>query len=1562
MRFFHTLFAVASGWLLSITAAAAAAEQRIHEPDEGAEIMDGFGAAIAMDGEWAVVGAPRDDSATVADEGAAYVLKRTAGVWAVQTKLHPQLPGVTCQRFGYHVAMRGDMMAVSARSSTFSSSGRVFLYRLSGEVWSLEKVFSETGGNESFGAAVTLQPEAVTIGMPLFGGVVICHNLVHGVWRRGQVISPPGGLASQGAFGTALATEGDVLLIGCPGLENNSTFLGRVYEHRLSSGVWTQSREIQAAPAVQGNRFGLSVKMAGGRALVGASGRRVLASVTGLGAYFYQVAPTGWTLLWSQTSPENVSVQSPEALALSDTRILMTAGRGVRQVLIPAIIPGGSWAASTLAGTVVPASYTMTSVAVGGDQALAGWQGKVTLTFVPDSTAGDDEGQVWPLAGSPSPTVGLPVKPAPTRAQVGSWFGEKAVIEGDVAVVGAHGYRNATGTQVGCAYILERQAGVWQIVQVLDRPAGSPSYASSFGQRFAVSGSWVYVCDPLLGRVFGYQRQSDGWPATPTFSFQPPPVPSYSTSRAVAVAASGDMLAVTVDSDATDTNYVHLFRISEGQPIPTGQVIERDVNFSDNSSTFGLSIALKGSTLAITDNARLHAAGRLRGEVSVYDLSGGGTRLVSVLTPPVMPRVHDSLDSFGREVLLSESLLVTGRPYQLGDWPMPFQPGSAGYLPTEPLPRPVDASGQPANGPSMALHGDQLFVSAFHQSDSWAVTRKMGLLYVWRQGKWVLVRELTPGVPGSTILPVVRALSADTVLHTLRPDEGSRVALSFMATQQVVAFDGPPLEPLTVQEGQLMDLGMLRDGQFITLPVRIQNQGGTPLQLSHFRLPPPADDIFSVSFTPGVVAPGEGSIAQITFEPVGEGYHEQAVEVLGEEGAVVLRFRLGYHTVSDFPPPEISLPAAALFRAGEPLGVHPEVNVPRNATFRWLRDGRVLPGQTGRILYFAAADKAHAGRYRLEVSQPDGSRTSAEISIGIYEAVVQEVWARENQALSFTARVWGPGVQVRWNLKDTWAVRGTQTPTLSILRADQVVPAFLPQLAVLATVSLGGEVSAVCHRSLLSLRSPPVLRTDLPRRLIVGQEVAASVSDMGNAGATGISGLAVSARGLPPGLSFDGEFITGMPQRTGTYRVTFTGRNLAAEALPLVRDVTVLPAGTALGTDFGQPQSYATLLTLPLPPGTPDPATSPGLITLRTTSGAGFSGTLRAGAAQRSFSGRWIPSEDGSPQRQAEVVLYSFLGYRQVILRMDQEFVSITASLSLVHFPDFSDIQHTNAEPLWPQLVPFDNQRAALGGRFNVLARSPDGGYGVPRGFAIASVHVGADMTGVMAGTLPEGSGISSSTPIVDVYGSPALLIYSADARNVVSGFLSYQAGAESPDFPGHWLGELYWSKKASPGSRLYPEAIHQLLLQTQGTRYFIPSGRPLLQGSAAAGGSVELTTAENPEAQMGNLVVPLRFTAAHRVVFEAPNPQKHQMSVYPPTGFFTGSFVLDDPVPGSETRRQKRTVNYRGLITHPFGSDVTAGGGFFLLPQLTDPTAGPPVTPANAPIHSIPVFLSVPP
>ncbi len=96
---------------------------------------DLFGYDLAVDGDWAVVGAFGDDSASNDLAGAAYVFERTAQGWVERAKLVP--PSAPDGGFGTSVALDGDRIIVGQPRNLYDP-GVAYVYRLVGSVWELE--------------------------------------------------------------------------------------------------------------------------------------------------------------------------------------------------------------------------------------------------------------------------------------------------------------------------------------------------------------------------------------------------------------------------------------------------------------------------------------------------------------------------------------------------------------------------------------------------------------------------------------------------------------------------------------------------------------------------------------------------------------------------------------------------------------------------------------------------------------------------------------------------------------------------------------------------------------------------------------------------------------------------------------------------------------------------------------------------------------------------------------------------------------------------------------------------------------------------------------------------------------------------------------------------------------------------------------------------------------------------------------------------------------------------------------------------------------------------------
>jgi hypothetical protein len=95
--------------------------------------VDGFGTAVSISGDVALVGAPNNTNANGTGAGAAYVYRRIGGIWSEEVKLIAS-DGATGDHFGNAVAIDGDLALVGAYAGPFgagsSNIGCVYAYRI----------------------------------------------------------------------------------------------------------------------------------------------------------------------------------------------------------------------------------------------------------------------------------------------------------------------------------------------------------------------------------------------------------------------------------------------------------------------------------------------------------------------------------------------------------------------------------------------------------------------------------------------------------------------------------------------------------------------------------------------------------------------------------------------------------------------------------------------------------------------------------------------------------------------------------------------------------------------------------------------------------------------------------------------------------------------------------------------------------------------------------------------------------------------------------------------------------------------------------------------------------------------------------------------------------------------------------------------------------------------------------------------------------------------------------------------------------------------------------------
>lgn len=246
-----------------------------------------FGAAIALDGDTALIAAP-----AVGGTGAAYVFVRSGGAWSEQAKL---VGGSTDPNafFGTSVAVSGDIAFVGAPGED-GIIGAVYVFRRIGTAWSqvARLIAPDRRAGDFFGRSLSVQGDTLLVSAsrpPT--GVVSVFVGAGANWSHQATLTPSDG-ASR-AFGASVAVYGDLAVVGSPRDDiGANVYQGSVYVFGRSGTSWTEQQKLTAGNPLALAQFGTSVALQGATILVGAPGQ--LTSPPGA-AYAFVSSGGSWT-------------------------------------------------------------------------------------------------------------------------------------------------------------------------------------------------------------------------------------------------------------------------------------------------------------------------------------------------------------------------------------------------------------------------------------------------------------------------------------------------------------------------------------------------------------------------------------------------------------------------------------------------------------------------------------------------------------------------------------------------------------------------------------------------------------------------------------------------------------------------------------------------------------------------------------------------------------------------------------------------------------------------------------------------------------------------------------------------------------------------------------------------------------------------------------------------------------------------------------------------------------------------------------------------------------------
>jgi hypothetical protein len=247
-------------------------------------------------------------------------------------------------------------------------------------------------------------------------------------------------------FGSSVAVEGDVALIGAPNATvNGNASCGAVYVFKKIHGVWTQAQKLVASDGGPGGFFGQGVAIFNGKtAVITAPFARVNGRNWVGAAYVFNLVGGVWVQKQKLTPSDGTANGTfGKAVALSGSHLLIGAG------------------GATIADVHVRGSV-------------------YAFEFVPSPTGGAWNQVQRILAPDPSDDT--------------AFFGNAVAISGNTALVGAYAAAVSGHVGQGAVYVFNLFGGTWQLGDKLTASDGAAR--DNFGVSFGFQGTTAFIGAP----------------------------------------------------------------------------------------------------------------------------------------------------------------------------------------------------------------------------------------------------------------------------------------------------------------------------------------------------------------------------------------------------------------------------------------------------------------------------------------------------------------------------------------------------------------------------------------------------------------------------------------------------------------------------------------------------------------------------------------------------------------------------------------------------------------------------------------------------------------------------------------------------------------------------------------------------------------------------------------------------------------------------------------------------------------------------------------------------------
>jgi hypothetical protein len=286
-------------------------------PNDSGHSSDNFGSAVAISGDYVIIGAMHDDDGDKTNSGAAYLYKRESNTWVKKQKLLAS-DAASNDYFGCAVAIDGDIAFIGAYNK---GSGAAYLFENNNDTWTQKEKLTGGDSNAQFGWSVSISEETVIVGAPYddsnnYGAAYIFVKGVNG-WSKQQKIKYS--QQPNQRFAWSVSISRNIAVIGEPYYYYNTSnkyYYSRIHSFLRENGSWSRKGEI--AQAYKPNSyFGYSVSISGQNVIVGQYNSNL--------AYIYSIDPQGEMTQVKQLKPPSGSIQFGYSVSISENYAIVGA-------------------------------------------------------------------------------------------------------------------------------------------------------------------------------------------------------------------------------------------------------------------------------------------------------------------------------------------------------------------------------------------------------------------------------------------------------------------------------------------------------------------------------------------------------------------------------------------------------------------------------------------------------------------------------------------------------------------------------------------------------------------------------------------------------------------------------------------------------------------------------------------------------------------------------------------------------------------------------------------------------------------------------------------------------------------------------------------------------------------------------------------------------------------------------------------------------------------------------------------------------------------------------------